>query len=184
MADPAVPECLEEVQNLSKHLGLVRNKPGETLWQISVETEEYKVLPVTPQKTDGESKTLSALSGIYGVLVGSEFVSWFHVKESANIFIWHRGASTVLIDEEGKHSVHQLGDPLENPEAKYLIKLSGSSWHAVELKNKTGFAVYNCMTAPGFSWEKLETPTTEEMLAKFPALEDTIRAFPRKASEV
>lgn len=53
------------------------------------------------------------------------------------------------ISASGEHSTHKLGDPLQDPEAKYLVQCPGSSYFASELSDKDGYALYNCIAAPG-----------------------------------
>jgi hypothetical protein len=74
---------------------------GETnIGAFVVVWKDYQVKNAGPGEDEAgksDEGSFNAVSGIYSLLVRDEVVPWYRIKDSANIFLWHRGTSSVVV---------------------------------------------------------------------------------------
>lgn len=56
-----------------------------------------------------------------------------------------------LIDKDGNHSSHLLGDTLKYPECRYYVAVPHDTWYAAEIMEGAPYVLYSAVVAPGGS---------------------------------
>ena len=94
---------------------------------------------------------------------GKKDISTIYYMLTANdISAFHR-LHDVVIDTEGKLSVHSL-----SPESEMQVIIQPEQWFAAEIPSKQGFSLVGCAVAPAFTFENFELADKKELLKQFP----------------
>jgi predicted cupin superfamily sugar epimerase len=116
-------------------------------------------------------------TSIYFLLNGSQ-VSKFHKLKSDELWHFYDGDSIIIhiINENGELSQQYLGRNFEQGEAFQTV-IGKNNWFAAEVKDKRSFALVGCTVSPGFDFSDFEFGKRNELVNKYPKLEDLIKRF-------
>lgn len=119
------------------------------------------------KRYDGNARCTA--TSIYYLLEKEDFSAW-HILNSDEI--WHHYAGTTAriykIKSNGELIVDILGDPLETENAAFQVIVPAKHWFAVELVDKTSFALMGCLVSPGFEVADFRLADRTTLSKQFP----------------
>lgn len=122
----------------------------------------------------------SAATLIYFLLSGDDFSAFHRVRWTDEV--WHLYAGGPLeifvIDADSRLERRVLTSEVTQGEPVTLIP--AGTWQSARLADGASWALGGCSVAPGFAYDDFEMPPAEELLARHPAHETTIRALTRR----
>jgi len=165
----AAEERQDESDELVLNLGL---KKKET-WSPAVKTSFDSQIRVKPQD---ESRSYPALSATYWLFKRKDYSTWRRVKNTDEIYFWHRGTTLLLhlLKPDGSVQQVKLGDPLQDPDASPQVNVGVGVWLAAELEDKLSYCLISQVQAPGFEASKLELGQAETLVIRYPQSEGLI----------
>ncbi|XP_064613467.1 uncharacterized protein LOC135477227 [Liolophura sinensis] len=155
----------DEIDRLKNLLGLQPHPAGFGSF-VENWRAERQVTFVHPTSHDGPR---SSSSSIYFMLEGTNFIS-FHLLLSDEFFYWHAGGKVKihLIDKDGNHSSHLLGDTLKNPECRYYVAVPHDTWYAAEIIENAPYVLYSAVVAPGWELRDWTEGKKDELSKQYP----------------
>ena len=112
----------------------------------------------------GTSRSFS--TSIYFLLEGNQ-ISTLHTLKSDEL--WH----FYIIDEDGNLNKTRLGNNINEGET-FQIVVKNKTWFGAELIDKSSFALIGCTVAPGFDFNDFELAKRDDLIKKYPDLEEII----------
>ncbi len=107
-------------------------------------------------------------TAIYFLLLEDKF-SAFHRIHSDEMWHFYAGnpMEVLVLEENGKLTIHRLGN---NPEAKEAFQLvvPAKRWFASRMAEPTGYGLVGCTVAPGFDFRDFEMAKRSELIQQFP----------------
>jgi uncharacterized protein len=131
-------------------------------------------LPPTPDGTPRNAST-----AIYFLLPAGEFSALHLIRGSDEVWHYYGGDAVEIhtITASGDHRVSILGADVASGERPQIAVPSGTLQAAVVRGSR--FALCGCTVTPGFDFADFEMPTRDQLLARFPQHEQTIRRLTR-----
>jgi len=133
-----------------------------------------------PGVTDRPHARRAAGTLIYFLLSGDDFSAFHRVRHSDEV--WHLYAGGPLeiyvIDGDGRLECRHLTTDLMRGEPTTMVP--ADTWQSARLAPGAAWALGGCTVAPGFDYEDFEMPAADQLAARFPAHEDTIRLLTRR----
>jgi predicted cupin superfamily sugar epimerase len=156
-------------------LGL-RAHPREGGWYVRTwESEEFVTASCFDDgRYEGARRTSTA---IYYLLEPGTF-SEMHVLKSDEIFHHYIGGAVEMLQlfEDGSSSRVVIGKDLEAGERPQCVVRAGV-WQGSRLLVQEGCALLGCTVSPGFEFADYEDAAAEELVTKWPAEAEGIRAL-------
>jgi predicted cupin superfamily sugar epimerase len=123
------------------------------------------------------SEPSSPSTAIYFFLPAGTFSAFHRVRSDE---VWHHYDGDPLelhIIEDSRHEIHRLGRDLARGERPQYVVRAGV-WQAA-VPSGNGYALCGCTVAPGFDFADFEMASRDDLIARMPALRDTIARFTR-----
>ncbi len=161
---------LKEAEDIIKALNLFAHPEGGYFGEI-YKSEEYVSADALPHRYDSGR---SFMTSIYFLLKG-DHVSAFHRLKSDEVWYFHSGGSLIThqITPVGVYKKEILGTNVSVGEKPQVIFYK-NSWFGAELLDKESYALIGCAVAPGFEFADFELGKRENLISKYPHLEDLI----------
>jgi predicted cupin superfamily sugar epimerase len=117
----------------------------------------------------------SALTNVYFLLDGTTF-SAYHRLDADETWHFYRGNDLTIsiIDASGVLEERRLAT-----DGPWQTTVVAGSFFAASLTHQTGYALVGCSVGPGFEFAGFEISKRDELLARFPKHEDSIRRLTR-----
>ncbi|EFX90303.1 hypothetical protein DAPPUDRAFT_230092 [Daphnia pulex] len=165
----AAEERQDESEELVVSLGLKRRET----WGPNMKNIFDSQIRVRPQD---ESKSYPAVSAAYLLFRRKDYSTWRRVKNTDELYFWHRGTTLLLHTLKPDGSVQQvkLGDPIQDPDASPQVIIAVGSWVAAELEDKLSYCLISVVQAPGFDASKAEVGQPEALISRYPQSETLI----------
>lgn len=116
-------------------------------------------------------------TGIYFLLTSENFSAFHQIKQDE---IWHfyEGSSLKIhmIAPNGTYSFFVLGLNYKNNEAPQFT-VPANYWFAAEVLQEDSFTFVGCTVAPGFDFRDFTLAKQDDLLIKYPHLQDIIQKF-------
>ena len=137
----------------------------------------------TVQSTDKgkyNDETRYAGSATYYLLKENDFSAW-HSLKSDEMWHYYKGSPVKIhvIDCQGNHTTHLLGDALKNKMANFQVVVTAGNWFAAELEDKEHYCLIGCTVTPGFNFKDFSLADRQFLLEKFPQHSPLINKFIR-----
>lgn len=118
-------------------------------------------------------------TAIYYLLEAGVF-SELHVLESDEMFHFYLGdpVEMLQLNPDGGSAVFTLGNDLLAGEQVQLLVLAGV-WQGMRLLGNGRFALLGCTVVPGFNYADYQNAGYDELVEKWPAQAERIRALTR-----
>lgn len=175
----AAEERQDESEELVVSLGLKKRDA----WGPNLKNSFDSQIRVKPQD---ESRTYPAVSAAYVLFRRKDYTTWRRVKNTDEIYLWHRGTTLLLhlLKPDGSVQQVKLGDPIQDPDASPQIIIAVGVWVAAEMEDKLSYCLISVIQAPGFDATKAEVGQPDALIARFPQSETLIHrlAPPRQLS--
>ncbi|XP_057369194.1 uncharacterized protein LOC130690199 isoform X1 [Daphnia carinata] len=165
----AAEERQDESEELVVSLGLKRKEA----WGPNMKNIFDSQIRVRPQD---ESKSYPAVSAAYLLFRRKDFSTWRRVKNTDELYFWHRGTTLLLhlLKPDGSVQQVKLGDPIQDPDANPQIIIAVGSWVAADLEDKLSYCLISVVQAPGFDASKAEVGQPETLISRYPQSETLI----------
>ncbi len=106
--------------------------------------------------------------------------SHFHRIKSDELWFFHQGQPLEIVSiQEGKLKTILLGNNFNNGEVPQAI-IPANCWFASHIQEGKGFALVSCTVAPGFDFTDFEMAKRENLIQRFPHLQEVIEKFTRQ----
>jgi hypothetical protein len=153
--------------------------PREGGWYVRTwESEEFvSASSFDDGRYDGARRTSTA---IYYLLEPETF-SEMHVLKSDEIFHHYLGSAVEMLQlfEDGSSARVLIGKDLAAGERPQCVVRAGV-WQGSRLVAQEGWALLGCTVSPGFEFQDYEDAPAEELIAKWPAEAQRIRALTKQ----
>jgi uncharacterized protein len=151
------------------HLGLTAHPEGGYFKEVYRNKNEISDKELTTKYSGNRNLATS----IYFMLKSGQ-VSMLHRLKSDEIWYFHYGSPVLVhIFSETDYKKYFLGNEFKSGQVQQLIIPAGSVFGA-EVKDKDSFSIFSCMVTPGFHFDDFELISRQEMIKKFPEIEQII----------
>jgi len=170
-----VPQLDETAQDIVRRFGLTPHPEGgyyREVYRSGVAIEHPAIPP-------GERSQPAVGPFIYYLLPQGQSSPFHRVKWSDEIWHLYAGGPLELhlIDADGAYRVTTLQSAVDGGEPVAVVPAGW--WQAARPAPGTRWALCGCTVTPGFDFADFEMPAADELLARFPAHAETIRALTR-----
>ena len=126
--------------------------------------------------TRRDGKTRNVSTAIY-YLLENEDQSHFHRIDSDEVWLFHSGNALEIVSiVDGFLTTTLLGNQIDRGEVPQAI-IPANTWFAARVKRLSGYALVSCTVAPGFDFACFELANREDLIQKFPDLQEIIQEF-------
>ena len=123
-----------------------------------------------------QNKTRNISTAIYFLFEGDN-KSLFHRIQSDELWFFHQGESLeIIVIEDNQFNKIILGNDIEKGETPQA-RIPANTWFASKIKNSSGYSLVSCTVAPGFDFSDFELAKRENLIQKYPHLQETIEIF-------
>lgn len=126
--------------------------------------------------TRPDGKTRNVSTAIYYLLEDKD-ISHFHRIDSDEIWLFHSGKALEIFSiVDGSLIRTLLGNQLDKGEVPQSV-IPANTWFAARVKGLSGYALVSCTVAPGFDFACFELANREDLIQKYPDLQEIIQDF-------
>nr|SVE93676.1 EOG090X07V0 [Scapholeberis mucronata] len=143
----AAEERQDESEELVVSLGLKKKES----WGPNLKNNFDSQIRVRPQD---ESRSYPAVSAAYLLFRRKDYSTWRRVKNTDELYFWHRGTTLLLnlLKPDGSVQQVKLGDPIQDPDAAPQVVIAVGVWVAAELEDKLSYCLISVVQAPANSY--------------------------------